>query len=136
MRRVRGLTVPKERTVQRQIVAGLRALGLRCIAIPNGGKLSGATPEVRARQAIARRRDGEVAGFPDLLVYRPRSPIWGLLEVKREGVSLSGEHIARQLDCHAALRSDGQRVAIVRSLDDAVETVTGWGMLQPQEKAA
>ena len=123
------LPAPKERTVQRQIVAGLRQIGLGVVAIPNGGEYRG-SPEMRARMAIARRQEGVVSGFPDLMVLSKRgAPMTCFLEVKRPGVSLSGEHVARQLECHAALTADGHNVAIVRSLDDAIAAVKSWGMI-------
>lgn len=128
MKRVRGLPVPKERAVQRQIVAGLRAMGFRAIAIPNGQKLAGSA-EQRARMAIALRQEGLVAGFPDLLVLRPGHAEASFFEVKREGARLTGDHALNQIACHESLRGDGFRVAIVRSLDDVTETLKEWGWI-------
>ena len=120
---------PKERVVQRQIVNGLRQLGLRVRHYPNGVKYAGTVME-RNRQAAVMRADGLIPGFPDLQVVKPgKPPLYGHLEVKREGVSLSTDHARRQLDCHEAMRHDGENVAVVNTLDQALEAVKSWGML-------
>ncbi len=120
---------PKERVVQRQIVNGLRACGLRVRHTPNGVKYAGSVQD-RNRQAAVMRADGLVPGFPDLTVVKPGTPpIYGHLEVKREGASLASDHAQRQLECHEAMRRDGENVAVVRSLDEALSTVKSWGML-------
>lgn len=41
-------------------------------------------------------------------------------------------HAQRQIECHDAMRRDHQLVALVRSLDEALETVRGWGFLAHQ----
>ncbi len=114
---------PTERTVQRDIIKALRSLGLRCIHIPNGVGLKG-TPEERMRQGIARRRDGVVTGFPDLLIIKPGNPFarFGLLEVKREGGSLSQE----QIICMANMERDGVAVAAVCTVEGALQTIREW----------
>lgn len=116
-----------ERSVQREIVGALRQIGLRVVAIPNGGQYVGDT-EQRYRMAMAKRMDGEVSGFPDLLVLTAKGPPrCAFLEVKRPKASLSGDHARRQADCHAALAADGHHVAIVRSFDDALTAIKEWG---------
>ena len=128
-RRPVKLPTPCERTVQRNIVAGLRALGLAVVKIGNGGQLTG-TPEERMRKAIARRRDGEVSGFPDLLILSKRGPSrFGLLEIKREGASMTTDHVKRQLECHEVLRAHGHNVGVADTLDQAVEHVRAWGLI-------
>ena len=120
---------PKERTVQRDIVRGLRTLGLAVVAIPNGGAYEG-DEQKRIRMAMSKRMEGVVSGFPDLLIMSKRGPSrFGLLEVKREGASLSTDHAKRQLDCHAAIAADGHAVALVRSVDEAVTAVKSWGLI-------
>lgn len=116
--------------MQREIVQTLRAHGLAVVHIPNGGQYVG-DPEQRARMAIAKRLDGEVQGFPDLLIMTRRQNPGraGFLEIKRPGASLSSDHAARQLECHAAMREDHQLVALVRSVEEALEAVRGWGFL-------
>ena len=128
-RRNKAQPKPKERTVQREIVSGLRQCGLAVVAIPNGGQYVG-DATARIRMAIAKRMDGEVAGFPDLLIMSKRGPSkFGLLEVKRVGADLNTDHHQRQLDCHAAIAADGHNVAEVNSFDQALEAVKSWGML-------
>ena len=128
-RRPKALPKPLERAVQRGIVSGLRKLGLAVVAVPNGGQYVG-NPTARIRMAMAKRMDGEVAGFPDIMILSKRGPSkCGFLEVKREGADLNTEHHQRQLDCHAALIADGHNVAEVNSFDQALEAVKSWGML-------
>lgn len=111
---------PTERGVQRAIISALRASGYRVVHIPNGGAYHGDIAS-RVRMAIAKRMDGEVAGFPDLLVmtHDGRS---GFLEVKRPG-GKAGEH---QLACHALLAADGFPVAVVNDAAVALDLVRGW----------
>jgi hypothetical protein len=116
---------PLERVTQRAIVNGLRKLGLAVVAVPNGGQYSGSS-EQRIRMAMAKRADGEVAGFPDLIVLTKRGTgRVGFIEVKRVG------EVARenQIACHAHLAADGHPVVTVWSLDEAVAAVTGWGFI-------
>ncbi len=121
---------PTERSVQRTIVQGLRAHGLAVVAVPNGGQYVGNYQD-RIRQAFALRADGVVSGFPDLIVMtkRLKPGLVGFLEVKREKASLASDHAERQLECHAAMRADHQLVALVRSFEEALETVRSWGFL-------
>lgn len=118
--------VPKERAIQRQIVSGLRAMGLRVVRVGNGGEHKG-TEEQRIRRAMAKRMDGEVAGFPDLLIMT-RDGRAGFLEVKRPSGSMGDRaHLERQAVCHAILAEDHFPVAVARTFDEAVEHVTAWG---------
>ena len=112
--------VPKERAVQRAIISALRAAGYRVVHIPNGGAYHGDIA-ARARMAIAKRMDGEVAGFPDLLVMS-RDGRAGFLEVKRPG----GKAGERQFVCHAVLAADGFPVAVVNDAAVALDLVRGW----------
>ena len=122
------IALPSERVVQRNIIAGLRAHGFAVVHIPNGGEYKG-TEQERIRRAIAKRMDGEVAGFPDLAVLsrqkRHGHASTGWLEVK----SAKGKVSERQEQCHAALAEDGHKVAVVRSLDDAICALQQWGWL-------
>ena len=116
---------PNERAIQRSIIAALRKIGIRCIHIPNGGSLTGSEYQ-RQRQGIARRMDGVVTGFPDLLLIRPGKPAqYGLLEVKRPGGTAS----IAQSTCIATMRADGCCVEVVTSLDQALDALRKWGWL-------
>jgi hypothetical protein len=118
---------PTERVIQRGIVKGLRERHLRVIHIPNGGQYTGDSI-ARLRMAMAKRMDGEVAGFPDLLVLRPLKrggPEIGLLEVKRAGGVLS----ERQVATLAHLEADGFKAAVVTSLDEALAALRSWGWM-------
>ena len=117
--------MPTERAVQRDIVRGLRKIGLAVVHVPNGGQYRG-TAEQRMRYAIAKRMDGEVAGFPDLVVLtRTGPPRVCFLEVKRPGEKAT----ERQVACHVDLTLCGHPVAVVKSLDDAVEALSEWGFI-------
>jgi hypothetical protein len=116
---------PTERAVQREIVRELRKLDLAVVHVPNGGQYRG-NDEQRMRYAIAKRIDGEVAGFPDLIILtRKGLPRVGFLEVKRPGEKPN----ERQLSCHADLALCGHPVAVVKSLDDALAALTAWGFI-------
>lgn len=118
---------PLERVVQRAIIKDLRALGFRVVHVPNGGEYKG-DAHARLRMAMAKRADGEVKGFPDLIVMRPLkrgTPAIGFLEVKREGGTISDD----QLRCHAVIASDGFPVATVCTRDGAIDALKEWGWL-------
>lgn len=118
---------PSERVIQRAIVKGLRSLRFRVIHVPNGGRYMG-NDAARLKQAMAKRMDGEVAGFPDLILLRPikaGGPAVGFLEVKAAGGLIS----ERQALNHASLAGDGFNVAVVTSLDEALAALKAWGWL-------
>ncbi len=114
-----------ERSIQREIIGALRRMGFRVIHVPNGVRYAGSA-EQRARQAATMRADGVVKGTPDLMVLRPAQrggPDFGWMEVKREGGRMEPEQIAFR----DSARADGFRHAVVRSLEDVIETLEGWG---------
>jgi hypothetical protein len=106
-----------ERAIQIAIRDALRWHGIRSRHVPNAGK----------RTVVAGRRlreEGMVAGFPDLIVWA-KFPRVGFIEVKAAKGRLS-EAQEREI---AQLRADGFPVAVVRSVDDALMAVRGWGWL-------
>lgn len=97
-----------ESQIQRAIVAALRARGLVCFAIPNGGAR-------RHIEAAIMKGEGVQAGVPDLCVPMPAArTVW--LEVKAG----RNKPTAAQDAMHARLRLLGHRVEVVRSVDEAM----------------
>ncbi len=105
-----------ERNIQIAIRSALTMLGVRSRHVPNAGK----------RSLVAGRmlkQEGMVAGFPDLICWDARGQV-GFLEVKAAKGRLSDA----QVDHIEGMERDQLRVAVVRSVDDAVAAVRGWGM--------
>jgi hypothetical protein len=119
-----------ERAVQRSIVFGLWRMGFVCHHSPNGSHLAG-DRVARAKQVAALKRDGMVPGWPDLTVlgsaYGPGKGQVGFLEVKAER---GGVTSPEQQACHELLERVGHRVAVVRSLDEVLAALRGWGWLE------
>ena len=119
-----GLT---ERQIQRQIIKGLRALGIRAVHIPNGAQLAGGA-DARMRQMAALVADGVRPGFPDLLLWRPlpAGPTqFGVLEIKRPGGALGTDQVAMR----AKLEADRVPYGMACSIDTALDVVRGWGWI-------
>lgn len=108
-----------EASIQRAIIGALRWHGIMAVHVPNGGK----------RTTAAGRRlksEGMRAGFPDLACYS-RDGQHGLMEVKAARGVLSDD----QHDCIEELVLRGVKVAVVRSIDDALAAVRAWGWVRP-----
>jgi predicted ATPase with chaperone activity len=103
-----------EAAIQRAIIDRLRLYGVLCVAVPNEGK----------RTAVTGRRlkgAGMRPGFPDLICMQDGQAAF--LEVKApKGVVSDAQHIM-----HAELELQRMRVAVVRSQDEAVAALRGWG---------
>lgn len=103
--------VPYEHTEQKMFVKWFRMQfkTVRLLAIPNGGKRTGAT-------AWAMKAEGQSAGVPDMQV-----PEWGLwIEMKRQkGSKISDEQAAWIV----YLQRLGQRVIVAYGFDDAKKQV-------------
>lgn len=104
-----------EAALQRSIKANLEARWRDCLVhhSPNEGRRS-------PKEGAKLRFDGMVPGFPDLIIIWPGGV--GFLEVK----SAKGLVSANQSAVIALLRAMGHNVAVVRTLDEAVDTVTAW----------
>ena len=113
-----------ESALQRSIRSYLARVGIDSVAVPNGAHLAG-DRQARIRQMAAMKADGLRVGFPDLLLYPRRITAIGHFEIKTEGGKLS----PAQTDCIAWLQGIGHRVAVVRSIDDARDTLTEWGWI-------
>lgn len=108
-----------EREIQREIVVGLRKLGMMVFHIPNEGALAGGF-----KHWAALRADGCIGGIPDLGIIW-RAGAFGMLEVKKPGGALS----ETQQFIIERLQLRGVPVAVVTSLDEAVAALRGWQWL-------
>jgi len=111
---------PTEETVHRAIVAHL---GHR--ATP--GVVWWHTPNGEARHAAIGgklRALGTRSGMPDLMMLRAGQLY--ALELKREGGRVTNSQLATLSDLQAA----GAVIAVAYGLDDALATLTRWGMLR------
>jgi hypothetical protein len=112
---------PLEKTIQRSVLAYLRTRGIDAVHVPNGSVLAGG-PRERAMQVNALKANGMRVGFPDLICIGSEGRV-GFMEVKREGERLS----EAQNHWHGALEFLGHKIATVRSVEDAAETLEQWG---------
>lgn len=111
---------PLESEEQADLVKILRRCGIPFFAVPNGGYR-------RAAEAAALRRQGVVAGAPDLVLPIPDKR-WSCLaiEMKRQVGGVVSED---QLRMHEQLRAAGWRVLVCRGCADAVAQLTELGVL-------
>jgi hypothetical protein len=114
---------PSERTIQREIVKAVRALGIIVHHSPNGAMLGG-DKWARVKQAAVLKADGNVPGWPDLTLLNRAGEV-GFMEVKAPGGTLepSQEALIPKLEART------YRVAVVTSVDEALGTLRGWGWL-------
>ena len=113
-----------ERVIQRRIVKALRKLGIMVHHSPNASAMPG-DRFAKVKQAAVLKADGMLAGFPDLLLV-DRDGECAFMEVKRPGGSLE----ASQEAVLPKLRARCPRVAVVTSLDEAMDALKRWGWLQ------
>lgn len=104
-----------EAAIQRAIKSRLMFHGIVCVAVPNEARRS-------AVLGRAMKAQGLLPGFPDLIVLGPNGAA-AFLEVKAP----DGRVSPAQAECHAMLERMGHRVAVVRSHEEAAETLRGWG---------
>lgn len=109
-----------ERALQRSIIQYLALRGIFAFAVPNGAYLHG-TKQQRERIAAAMKRDGMVSGAPDLVLVSKTGGV-GFLEVKTDIGRVSGN----QKVVHERIAKTGAPIAVVRSVDDVIETLTKW----------
>ena len=113
-----------ESALQRSVRKYLAKVGIDSVSVPNGSHFAG-DDKARARQMAAMKADGLCPGFPDLLLYPRRIAAVGHFEIKTEGGRLSDN----QKNCITWLQSRGHRVAVIRSIEDAADTLTEWGWI-------
>lgn len=104
-----------EAAIQRAIKQRLAFHGIVCVAVPNEGRRSVANGRMM-------KSTGLLPGFPDLILLAPGGRV-AFLEVKAP----AGRVSAAQSEAHAMLQRLGHHVAVVRSQDEAVEALRGWG---------
>lgn len=114
-----------ESVIQVAIVKALKKLDLEVYSCPNGGY------RLSLNAALKLRAEGLTRGVPDLHILIPGGRI-AYFEVKATKGRLSPEQIAfgnraKQL---------GALWAEVRSVDDAMERLSEWGLLSQRETAA
>lgn len=109
-RKPRRLKLPEEneQPIQERILKALELRRVWAIRINAGG--------VSAKGGYFR---GAPAGTPDICVL---APVYGWLEVKRP----SGARNKNQLRWHARAEREGVRVAVVRSVAEALAAVEQW----------
>jgi hypothetical protein len=124
----RGMKAPKplEKHIQRNVLHYLKRVRVDAFHIPNGSVLAG-DPRARAMQMNALKASGFVNGMPDLLLIQRThtGSRVGFFEVKREGEKLRKE----QQDFADRCTEWMIPFAVVRSIDDAKQTLTEWGWL-------
>lgn len=112
---------PLEKQVQQAVIAYLHTRNIETAHVPNGSVLAG-DARARAMQVNALKKNGMRVGFPDLILIASNGRV-GFMEVKREGEKL-GEN---QIHWRGTIEGLGHCHAVVRSVEDAVETLTKWG---------
>jgi hypothetical protein len=103
-----------EAQIQRAIIDRLRFCGILAVAVPNEGK----------RTVVSGRHlkgTGMRPGFPDLICMQAGQAAF--LEVKAP----KGRVSEAQDTMHDELQRQGMRVAVVRSQDEAIAALRGWG---------
>ncbi len=122
---------PLEKHIQRSVLNYLDALRIYAAAVPNGSVLAG-DGRARAIQSNALKASGMRPGFPDLILVQrtDQGSRVGFFEVKREGEKLRPEQEAFRDLC------EDWRLpfAVVRSVQDAQETLIAWGWLPSLEQ--
>lgn len=76
------------------------------------------------REALKFQRMGVVPGFPDLALFVPRNGCHGLMIELKNGKT--GRLSPAQKEMLPLLESQGYRVAVCRSFDEATETITNY----------
>lgn len=101
-----------EKTEQVTFVSRVRHFypGTLVFAIPNGGNRN-------AKEAAGLKREGVLAGVPDLMIAEPRGGFCGLfIEMKRK---TGGRVSAEQKELISKLRARGYRAEVARGVDEA-----------------
>ena len=111
-----------ESHIQQAIVKYLRSKGYLVAHVPNGSKMPG-TKQQKMQRGARLKREGLLAGFPDLLIYGSGGRV-GHIEVKAEG----SYQQPNQKEVQAMLESLGQSYVVCRSIADIEEVLTEtWG---------
>ena len=111
-----------ERTIHLAVLAYLRRVLHGNPVIHHSANELGLSGDAAARQVAKHKHLGMVPGFPDLVAFTFHGPLF--FEVKAEGNTAT----AAQQAVHADLRRLGNRVAVVRSIEDVREHLAKWGI--------
>lgn len=96
---------------------------LKIFAIPNGAHLAG-TIKQRAKQVQRLKREGMVAGVPDLMIPAAFSGYHGLfIEMKRAKGSSTSEE---QKDWLKFLTDQGYKAVVCKGWEEAKEVIIGY----------
>jgi hypothetical protein len=113
------MTQRPEQRLQIELVNTLRAIAppleFMCFHVPNGGYR---TP----REAAIFKALGVIPGIPDLVCLWSAGRV-GFIELKAHNGALTNI----QGRTHAFLRGMGFQVAVVRSVEQAIDTLKEWG---------
>lgn len=112
-----------ESEVQQDIVRFLRSAGMFPMAVPNGAKIAG-TAKQRAMRVAYMKKEGMVAGAPDLIVFGKQGRV-GTIEVKAK----RGTARQTQKDCQERLEAMGHHYALCRSVNDVKAALVRWGWM-------
>ena len=113
-----------EAQIQTQVRDYLAAVAIDSVHFANGAVLAG-DKVARAKQVNKLKRAGMIAGAADLILFDRRFVRRvGFFEIKAEGGRVSPAQIAFG---EMATGLWGLPYAVVRSIDDAAETLHEWG---------
>lgn len=101
-----------ERSEQVAVVNWARREGLFIYAVPNGGRRN-------AKEAMGLKREGVLAGIPDLQVVLPDGRVLWVEMKKRKGGTVSKV----QKDIHTKLEELGHSVCVAKGAKEAVEYI-------------
>ncbi len=115
--------IDREGPIHRSILQWLR------LSLPDALIHHSANEGVRAGKrgmmdGAGKKALGQVAGFPDIVVFQ-----WSHLPVMFFEVKAPGSYASEaQKAVHEHLRGLGHRVAVVRSIDDTAAALADWGI--------
>jgi hypothetical protein len=114
---------PTEDQIHTDVRSYLAANGIDSIHFANGAVLAG-DKEARAKQVNRLKKLGMIPGAADLILFDRRARRCGFFEIKREGQYQKPDQKAFQ---QLASGVWGWPYAVVRSIEDAQETLHEWG---------
>lgn len=127
-KQLRAMIAPSEHQSQSMLFqwCALNALNFPelavMFAIPNFAGFHG-SEDARMRSGARAKREGRKAGVPDICLPVSRGPYHALyIEMKKP----SRYETSGQKTWHAALRHQGNSVAVCHSVDEAIATITNY----------
>lgn len=107
-----------EKDIQKAILAFLWKMGYPAFPVPNSGFFNPAT-----RRYNIVDMSNHVKGVPDIVCPCPGGKTV-YFEVKSETGCLSSE----QIEYHTILRTKNHNIAVVRSVNEVIMSLTNWGL--------